>query len=72
MNYQTRLIQIQNELIALANKANLESLLFGKFKNEYPGNYVLEWKFSPHTLKFEIYPIFENSKEETMWKLKYG
>ena len=43
-----------------------------KMKEKYPGNYVLDWKYDPSVMKMVLIPIFENSHEETFWKLKYS
>lgn len=42
------------------------------FKSKYPGNYVIEEYYDSTTMKFDLRLIFENEKEELLWKIKWS
>lgn len=73
----------QTDLLLLQNK-HLSNLIISKhsdidqvltvFKENYPGNYHLEWRYDISLGYMILYPIFEHEHEheETFWKLKYS
>jgi len=74
--WQAYLLQLQlqrnvsNTLFVPSDKT--EIIILQKMKEKYPGNYVLDWKYDPSVMEMVLIPIFENSHEETFWKLKYS
>lgn len=72
--WQAYLLQLQrnmcNTLYVPSDKT--EIIILQKMKEKYPGNYVLDWQYDWFVMKVVLMPIFENSHEETFWKLKYS
>lgn len=42
------------------------------FKDRYPGNYHLDWRYDPDVGRLVLHPVFEHDHEATFWKLKYS
>lgn len=43
-----------------------------KMQKYFPGDYIIDWVYSPNLSKFRLEPVFTDLKKEMLWKLKYG
>lgn len=46
--------------------------ILDEFKEKYPGNFSLRWKYDNKRGLMFLVPKFEKPEEETFWKLKYS
>lgn len=62
-----------SDLLGLSNnESDMLELVHTKMQENYPGNYVLDWKFDPALGAFKLYPKFDTPQDETWFILKYS
>jgi len=74
--WQRDLLLLQNKYMnayfqEVAGKVGMEIVLKA-FKEKYPGNYHLDWRYDPEVGRLVLRPVFDLDHEATFWKLKYS
>lgn len=74
LQWQQDLLKLQLRYIGVFNDDDEKAIqhILDKFKEQYPGNFSLRWKYDTNRGVMVLVPKFENPAEETFWKLKYS